>query len=128
MSASFHLHNRGANRVLNIILEGGTIRSRTKLTYICVKLDKALTFQRQSKSLHQKLTSVIELLRQVARLSPTHSNHGTCSITAEHCAPAWTGVAANTLIEKSINSAQRRPTVTGIPQLLQRIAYLYWQA
>ena len=98
-----------------------------------MKLDKTLTFQRQLKSLRQKPTSYIGLLRQVARLSL-----GAATKTLRTATMALVqslliivplpGVTANTLIENSINSEQRRPTVTGIPQLLKRIVYLYWQA
>ena len=81
------------------------------------KLDRTLTFRRHLKSLHQKLTSRIELLRRLVGSSwgvATETLHTAALAlvhsTAECCASTWCRNKHTHLIDKPINDALRAVT------------------
>ena len=66
MTAAFHLYNKEAKRELHVTVEGRMLPFSTDLTYLGIKLDRALTFRYHLESLRSKLTSRIGLLRRLA--------------------------------------------------------------
>ena len=86
--------------------------------YLRVTLDRSLTYRRYLEPLRKKLTSLVALLRRLARSSwgagTTPLLIATLALvhsTAEYCAPAWCRRAHNRLIDHAINDALR--IVTG---------------
>ena len=94
------------------MFEGRTIPSCAEPTYLGVKLNRTLTFQRRLESMHRKLTSRVKLLERVEELiwleaiktlrttilALVHS-------TAEYCVPAWCRSNHIRLINKPIHDA-----------------------
>ena len=91
----------------------------TEPTSLEIKLDRALTFRHHLESLRSKLTSRIELLRQLAGSSWGASVQALIYSTAEYSASVRCRSAHTHLIDKTFNDALRivteclRTTPTG---------------
>ena len=60
VTAGFHLHNQEAKHGLKINNNGKVIPFCPVLTYLVVKLDRALTYCHHHEALHEKATRVIQ--------------------------------------------------------------------
>ena len=63
VTAAFHFYNKEARRELKITVEGRILPFSSELTYLGIKLDRALTFRQHLESLRKKLTARVGLLR-----------------------------------------------------------------
>ena len=96
MSSVFHLHNKEANREINITVNGNRLQFQSAPTYLGVKLDRTLSFRQHLENLSAKTTARVALIR---RLAGTTRGAATKTLkvstlalvysAAEYCAPVW---------------------------------------
>ena len=66
VTAVFHLHNREAKRELKVKNNGKVLPFCSVPTYLCVKLDRTLTYRDHLEALRKKLSTRVSLLRRLA--------------------------------------------------------------
>ena len=118
MSSVFHLHNREANREINITVNGNRLQFQSAPTYLGVKLDRTLSFRQHLENLSAKTTARVALIR---RLAGTTWGAATKTLkvstlalvysAAEYCAPVWCRSSHTKKLDTVLNSAMR--TVSG---------------
>ena len=125
MKAVLHLYNRETKRELKVKNNDKILPFCTVLTYLGVKLDRALTYRHHLEALPKKLSERVSLPRRLAgsgwgtgaktlRTASLFLIHS----TAEYCAPAWCHSAHTRLMDIVLNDALHivtgclRPTPT----------------
>ena len=118
MSSVFHLHNKEANREINITVNGNRLQFQSAPTYLGVKLDRTLSFRQHLENLSAKTTARVALIR---RLAGTTWGAATKTLkvstlalvysAAEYCAPVWCRSSHTKKLDTVLNSAMR--TVSG---------------
>ena len=66
VTAAFHLHNREAKREIKVKNNGKILPFCPLLTYLGVKLERALTYRYHLEALRKKLSTSVLLLRRLA--------------------------------------------------------------
>ena len=118
MSSVFHLHNREANREINITVNGNRLQFQSAPTYLGVKLDRTLSFRQHLENLSAKTTARVALIR---RLAGTTWGAATKTLkvsslalvysAAEYCAPVWCRSSHTKKLDTMLNSAMRTVSV-----------------
>lgn len=118
VSSVFHLHNAGASKELNIVLNGQRLKHDPHPVYLGVTMDRTLTFHNHLKKTAAKVTSRNNLLSKLAG-----SNWGAktrtlrlsalalCYSSAEYCAPVWCRSSHTKLVDVQLNASMR--TISG---------------
>ena len=111
---AFHLHNRLANRTLNIKWGDRNLESNKFPVYLGVTLDRTLSFKQHVEQLKKKLSSRNTLLGKLANSSwgadPATLKQtaiALCYSTAEYCAPIWSRSCHAQKIDAELNKACR---------------------
>jgi Reverse transcriptase (RNA-dependent DNA polymerase) len=114
VSSVFHLHNAAASCELTVMLNGARLKHNSKPMYLCVTLDRTLTYREHLEKTASKLKSQKHLLMKLigttwgANANTLRSSAlALCYSVGEYCAPVWARSAHTNLVDVQLNSTMR---------------------
>ena len=131
VSSVFHLHNKSHDRELNVSLNGQWLTHDPHPIYLCVTLDRILSYKHHLTKTAAKLRSRNNLLSKLAGSSwganaaTLHSSTlALCYSVVEYCCPVWSRSSHTDLVDVQLNNTMRLITGTLRPTQLEWLPVL----